>query len=111
MAIRAVPTRGTGREDYSQKSFTTEALRTALGIQRVAPTTSLLTVSFTPPSKSVSLKNVGDVDCFVERNGDAVVTKGLLEAGDAIVIAGTTINKITFITLAGTAAVDVYPDR
>ncbi len=109
--VRTVPTRGTGREDYSQKAFTEEVLRTALGIQRVTPGTTLLTVNFVPASKGVSLKNVGDVDCFVERNGDAVVGKGILEAGDALVIAGTTLNKVTLITAAGTAAVDIYPER
>ena len=109
--VRTVPTRGTGRPDYTLKALTEEVLDTPVQIIRQAVSTSLSTVTFDPPARSVLLTNVGDSDLFYERNGDAVVNRGLLERFSAVSLAGQSISKVTFITSSGASAVDVAPTR
>ncbi len=106
---RTVPSRGTGRADYSLS--VEEVLRTPVPVIRQPVTTSLSTVTFDPPAKSVLISNVSKVDCFLERNGTAVVNKGLLSGFNAISLADQTVNTLTFLTSSGTTAVDITPER
>lgn len=106
---RTVPSRGTGRVDYSQS--VEEVLGTPVPIIRQPVNTSLSTVTFDPPVKSVLVTNVAKVDCFLERNGNAVINKGTLAGFNSISLAGQTINKLTFLTSSGTTAVDITPER
>lgn len=106
---RTVTGRGTGRTDYSQS--VEEVLGTPVPVIRQAVTTSLSTVTFDPPVKSVLLSNISKVDCNFERNGIAVTTKGLLAGFNSISLAGQTVNNLTFLTSSGTTAVDITPER
>lgn len=108
---RTVAPRGTGRQDYSQLAFTEIRPKTPDPIARITVGTALVTVTFDPAVTSLSIKNVGDTDCFVERNRDATTAQGILEKKDALIMADEAITKITALTASGTTQLDIYPSK